>query len=244
MARVVIVTGGATGIGAATVIRFAEQGDTVILNYHHSREAAMMLAESLRSRGYMVYPCRADVTNRAELEKMVDNVLREFGKIDVLVNNAGVDAVGLFSEMSVDEWNHIVSVNLNGVFHATQAVLPAMLKRHEGSIIHLSSIWGQTGGSCEVAYSATKAALIGMTKALAKELGPNGIRVNCVAPGVINTRMNAHLSLDDMNQLAERTPLSRIGEPDEVASCIVFLASDAASFVTGQVLAPNGGLYI
>lgn len=244
MGKVVLVTGGATGIGAATVIRFAQQGDTVILNYLKSREAAMMLAESLRGRGYSVYPCRADVTNRAEVERMVDNILKEFGRVDLLVNNAGIDAHGLFTEMSVEEWNKVLSVNLTAVFHCSQAVLPSMLKRHEGAIINVSSVWGETGGSCEVAYSAAKAGMIGLTKALAKEVGPNGIRVNCVAPGVINTRMNAHLSLEDIAALADETPLGRIGEADEVASCIAFLASEDASFVTGQVLSPNGGFHI
>lgn len=244
MAKTVIVTGGSRGIGAATCIRFAELGYNVILNYNNSREAAMMLAKSQRDAGRAVYPCFADVSNRAAVEKMVDNVIREFGKIDVLVNNAGISFQGLFTDMSSEEWNKLLSVNLTGNFNCTQAVLPHMIRNHSGSIINVSSVWGQTGASCEVPYSATKAAIIGMTKALAKEVGPSGIRVNCVAPGVINTKMNSHLSIEDMAALVDETPLGRIGEPDDIATLITYLASEEASFITGQIIGANGGFYI
>ncbi len=245
MKKTVIVTGGSSGIGAATCIRFAELGYNVILNYNNSREAALMLATSQKELGRAVYPCRADVSNRAAVEKMVDNVLREFGKIDVLVNNAGIALPQeLFTKVSTDDWNNIVAVNLTGVFNCTQAVLPSMIQNHSGSIINVSSVWGETGASCEVPYSTVKAGIIGMTKALAKEVGPSGIRVNAVAPGVISTKMNAHLTLEDMNSLADETPLCRIGEADEVASAITFLASDDASFITGHTLSVNGGFNI
>ena len=244
MAKTVIVTGGSRGIGAATCIRFAELGYNVILNYNNSREAAVMLAESQRQLGRAVYPCRADVSDRAAVEKMVDNVLREFGKIDVLVNNAGIANQELFTKVSMDDWNKMIAVNLTGVFNCTQAVLPSMIKNHSGSIINVSSVWGETGASCEVPYSTVKAGIIGMTKALAKEVGPSGIRVNCVAPGVISTKMNSHLSLEDMNSLIDETPLCRIGEADEVATSITFLASDDSSFITGHVLSVNGGFNI
>ena len=244
MAKTVIVTGGSRGIGAATCIRFAELGYNVILNYNNSREAAVMLAESQRQLGRAVYPCRADVSDRAAVEKMVDNVLREFGKIDVLVNNAGIANQELFTDVSMEDWNKMISVNLTGVFNCTQAVLPSMIKNHSGSIINVSSVWGETGASCEVPYSTVKAGIIGMTKALAKEVGPSGIRVNCVAPGVISTKMNSHLSLEDMNSLIDETPLCRIGEADEVATSITFLASEDSSFITGHVLSVNGGFSI
>ena len=244
MAKTVIVTGGSRGIGAATCIRFAELGYNVILNYNNSREAAVMLAESQRQLGRAVYPCRADVSDRAAVEKMVDNVLREFGKIDVLVNNAGIANQELFTDVSMEDWNKMISVNLTGVFNCTQAVLPSMIKNHSGSIINVSSVWGETGASCEVPYSTVKAGIIGMTKALAKEVGPSGIRVNCVAPGVISTKMNSHLSLEDMNSLIDETPLCRIGEADEVATSITFLASEDSSFITGHVLSVNGGFNI
>ncbi len=244
MSKTVIVTGGSRGIGAATCIRFAELGYNVILNYNNSREAAMLLAKSQRELGRAVYPCFADISNRAAVEKMVDNVIREFGKIDVLVNNAGISYNGLFTDMSGDEWNKLVGINLTGNFNCSQSVLPGMIRNHSGVIINVSSVWGQTGASCEVPYSATKAAIIGMTKALAKEVGPSGIRVNCVAPGVINTKMNEHLSIEDMSELIDNTPLGRIGEPDDIASLITFLASNDASFITGQVIGANGGFYI
>lgn len=244
MAKTVIVTGGSRGIGAATCIRFAELGYNVILNYNNSREAAVMLAQSQRQLGRAVYPCRADVSDRASVEKMVDNVLREFGQIDVLVNNAGIANQELFTKVSMDDWNKMIAVNLTGVFNCTQAVLPSMINNHSGSIINVSSVWGETGASCEVPYSTVKAGIIGMTKALAKEVGPSGIRVNCVAPGVISTNMNSHLSLEDMNSLIEETPLCRIGDADEVATTITFLASEDSSFITGHVLSVNGGFNI
>ena len=245
MSRVVLVTGGSRGIGAATCLKFAEIGDTVILNYNSSREAARLFAQSQREQGRDVYPCQADVSNRASVEKMVDNIIREFGKIDVLVNNAGIALPQqVFTLVSSDEWNRLVAVNLTGVFNTVQTVLPHMIKAHEGCIINVSSVWGQTGGSCEVPYSAVKAGVIGMTKALAKEVGPSGIRVNCVAPGFIATSMNAHLSIDEVNAVIDETPLCRVGEADEVASVIAFLASPDASYMTGQVISPNGGMYI
>lgn len=244
MAKTVIVTGGSRGIGAATCIRFAELGYNVILNYNNSREAAVMLAQSQRQLGRAVFPCRADVSDRASVEKMVDNVIREFGSIDVLVNNAGIASQELFTKVSMDDWNQMIAVNLTGVFNCTQAVLPHMIKNHSGSIINVSSVWGETGASCEVPYSTVKAGIIGMTKALAKEVGPSGIRVNCVAPGVISTKMNEHLSLEDMNSLIDETPLCRIGEADEVATSITFLASEDSSFITGHVLSVNGGFNI
>lgn len=244
MSKIVLVTGGSRGIGAATCIRFAEAGHTVILNYNRSREAALMLAHSQNQMGRAIYPCHADISDRASVEKMVDSVIAKFGRIDVLVNNAGIAKQQLFTDVTAEDWNRMISVNLTGTFNCTQSVLSHMIRRHSGVIINVSSVWGQTGASCEVVYSATKAAIIGMTKALAKEVGPTGIRVNCVAPGVINTEMNAALSLEDMNSLIDETPLCRIGETDDVAALIAFLASDDASFITGQVIAPNGGFYI
>ena len=244
MAKTVIVTCGSRGIGAATCIRFAELGYNVILNYNNSREAAVMLAQSQRQLGRSVFPCRADVSDRASVEKMVDNVIKEFGSIDVLVNNAGIASQELFTKVSMEDWNKMIAINLTGVFNCTQAVLPYMIRNHSGSIINVSSVWGEIGASCEVPYSTVKAGIIGMTKALAKEVGPSGIRVNCVAPGVISTKMNEHLSLEDMNSLIDETPLCRIGEADEVATSITFLASEDSSFITGHVLSVNGGFNI
>lgn len=244
MPKTVLVTGGSRGIGAATCIRFAEQGCNVILNYNRSREAALMIAESQSSLGRAVYPCHADISDRGSVEKMMDGIIREFGRIDILVNNAGIAKQQLFTDVTQSDWSSMLAVNLTGTFNCTQAAVKHMLHEHSGSIINISSVWGQTGASCEVPYSTVKAAIIGMTKALAKELGPSGIRVNCVAPGVINTEMNSALSLEDMQALIDETPLCRIGDADDVATAVTFLASEQASFITGQVIAPNGGFYI
>ena len=187
---------------------------------------------------------RADVSDKNQVERMVDNVLENFCQLDILVCSAGVSHMGLISQIDEDEWRHLFAVNVDGVHHCCRAALPHMLERKSGSIVTVSSMWGQVGASCEAAYSAAKGAVIAYTKALAKELGPSNIRVNCVAPGVIDTEMNAHLSPGDLSALAEETPLGRVGTPEEAAAAIAFLASDEASFLTGQVVCPNGGLVV
>ena len=186
----------------------------------------------------------ADVSKSNDVKRMVNDVIERYGKIDVLINNAGVAQQKLFTDITDEDWERMVSINLTGTFNCCRAVIPHMVSRKSGSIINTSSIWGMTGASCEVHYSAVKAGIIGMTKALAKELGPSGIRVNCVAPGVINTRMNANLSVSDLEGLADETPLGRLGTTNEVASTSLFLASNAAEFITGQVISPNGGFVI
>ena len=175
---------------------------------------------------------------------MVKETIDRFGSIDVLINNAGVASQGLFTDISEIEWSEIMDVNLNGVYNVTQAVLPYMIRQKSGSIINISSMWGQVGASCEVAYSAAKAGVIGMTKALAKEVGPSGIRVNCIAPGLIETGMNSELTLEDVAAIVDETPIGRIGSTNDVASSALFLASDDSSFITGQVLGVNGGYII
>jgi len=175
---------------------------------------------------------------------MVEQVLAQFGQLDILVCNAGISWSGLLSDMAGEDWRRIFAVNTDGVFHCCQAVLPHFISRKAGKIVTVSSMWGQVGASCEVAYSASKAAVIGFTRALAKELGPSGITVNCVAPGVIDTEMNREYSPEDLAALAEETPLGRIGTPEEVARAIAFLACGDGDFFTGQVLSPNGGLVI
>ena len=172
---------------------------------------------------------------------MFDAVRDQLSGVDILINNAAIARQSLFTDVSYNEWRNTFSVNVDGMFLCCREALPHMLRMHAGSIVNLSSMWGQVGASCEVLYSATKAAVIGLTKALAQEVGPSGIRVNCVAPGVIDTAMNSHLSGDDLKALAESTPLMRLGTPEEVAQAVYFLASDSASFITGQVLCPNGG---
>ena len=237
--KVAIITGGSRGIGAATARRFAAAGYRVAINYNRSEREALKLAEELGGTAV-----RADVGDPDQVQEMVDNVLDKFCQLDILVCNAGVSETGLISEIDEAHWRRIFAVNVDGMHYCCQAVLPHMIHRKSGSIITVASMWGQVGGSCEVAYSATKGAVIAYTKAASKELGPSNIRLNCVSPGVIDTEMNAHLNREDLAVLADETPLGRLGTPDEVAKAIAFLASDEASFLTGQVLSPNGGLVV
>lgn len=239
-----LVTGGSRGIGAAAVRLFAERGWGVAVGYRESGEAAEALARGLNSRGVPALAVRADVADQEQVGRMVDSVLEKFCQLDILVCAAGIAHTGLISQIDGEQWRRLFAVNVDGVHHCCRAVLPHMLARRSGSIVTLSSMWGQVGASCEAAYSATKGAVIAYTKALAKELGPSNIRVNCVAPGVIDTKMNAHLSPGELAALADETPLGRIGTAEEAAAAIAFLASDEASFLTGQVLAPNGGFVI
>ena len=239
-----LITGASRGIGAATARLLARRGYAVAINYCRSQAAAFALAEELRREGYTAFPVQADVSDGEQCRKMLDTVLDKFCQLDILVCNAGVSHFGLLSDLTEEEWRHIFAVNVDGVFHCCRAAIPHFVHGQAGKIVTVSSMWGQVGASCEAAYSATKGAVTAYTKALAKELGPSNIRVNCVAPGVIDTKMNAHLSRQDLAALAEETPLGRIGTPEEAAAAIAFLAGDEASFITGQVLAPNGGFVI
>lgn len=209
-----------------------------------AKDQAEALAEELAALGVPVKVYVCDVAQREQVQAMTAAFLREFGRIDVLVCNAGIARQELFTDITEASWREVMGVDLDGVFYCAQAVLPDMLHRKAGKIITLSSMWGQVGASCEVAYSTAKAGVIGLTKALAKELGPSGITVNCVAPGVIDTEMNGNLSQDIKDELAEETPLERLGTPEDVAQAVWFLASSAGDFFTGQILAPNGGLII
>ena len=242
--KTVLITGASRGIGAACARRFAGAGYRVGLNYHRSEEAARALAEELRAAGGEAELFPADVGDTGQVAHMVDNVLDKFCQLDILVCNAGIARQQLFTDITDRDWREIFNVNVDGTFRCCRAVLPHFIHRKAGRIITLSSMWGVTGGSCEVAYSAAKAAVIGLTKALAKEVGPSGITVNCVAPGVIDTDMNAALTPEDLEVLRQETPLERIGRPEDVAECVCFLASEGAGFLTGQVLSPNGGILI
>lgn len=233
---VVLITGGTGAIGAAIAEEFARTDD-VIFTYNKNEEHARRLAEKLRCS------CKqADVSDINSAETAVQNVLREFSHIDILVNNAGISLIKPFLDTSYEEWQRMINVDLNGVFNVTKAVAPSMVSRKSGAVVNISSVWGVHGASCETAYSAAKAGVIGFTKALAKELGPSGITVNAIAPGVIDSPMNSsHLSPGELSRLAEETPLCRLGKPSEVALAVRALAENR--FITGQVLGVDGGFY-
>jgi 3-oxoacyl-[acyl-carrier protein] reductase len=244
MNKTVIITGASRGIGRATALLFAKSGYNVVINYNNSDEKAALLCREIISYGGSAVAIKADVSDTEQVNSMVSSAIKIFGGVDVLINNAGIAKYGLFSDIPPSEWDELFAVNVKGVYNCCRAVLPDMISRKSGKIINVSSVWGIIGASCEVAYSASKAAVIGLTKALAKELGPSNIQVNCVAPGVIETDMIAGLSDNDRAELADETPLMRLGRPEEVAEAIMFLASEKADFFTGQVLSPNGGFVI
>ena len=238
--RSVLISGGDRGIGAAAARAFYEAGFRVAVLYHSNAEAAAALEKQLP--GITAVQC--DVASRASCELAFRTAEQALGHVDVLVSNAGIAQQKLFTDITPEEWQHMLDVNLTGAFHLCQLALPGMIRRKAGRILTVSSMWGQTGGSCEVHYSAAKAGLIGLTKALAKEEGPSGITVNCVAPGVIDTDMIAAFTAEDKAALAEETPVGRLGSADEVARLLVFLAGEDAGYITGQVFGVNGGLVI
>lgn len=240
--KVAIVTGGAKGIGAEIVRTLAENGYVVILNYNNSKVQAEELKNEMLQKGFNIEVVKADVSNRNEVNSLIEFAIKKFKKIDILVNNAGISLEGLFTDVSEEIWQKIINVNLNSVFNCTQEVLKYMIKEKSGRIINISSIWGETGASCEVAYSTTKAAINGMTKALAKEVGLSNIRVNAIAPGIINTDMNSRLSYEELEQIKEQIPLNRIGNTKDIARCVKWLVED--EYTTGQIISINGGWYI
>lgn len=230
--KIALVTGASRGIGEAIARALARDGFRVVINCAHSTDRAAALAEELGGIAFT-----ADVSDMEQVSRMYD----EIGGIDVLVCNAGISEYGLFSDTTPEAWRKVFAVNTDGAYNCIQCALPDMIRKKSGSIITVSSVWGVHGASCEAAYSSSKAALIGLTKALAKELGPSGIRVNCIAPGVIETDMMASFTAEDKEDLAERTPLCRLGQPEDVAELAAFLSSDRADFITGQVIGVDGG---
>lgn len=238
----VLVTGGTKGIGKACTEAFLAKGYSVVATYSADDESAAMLRQEHPSSKLSVIKC--DAADYDAVQECFLSVAGQFGGVDILINNAGISSQKLFCDISREEWNRMFDVNVGSMYNTVKCVYDYMVSRKWGRIINISSIWGISGASCEVHYSASKAAVIGFTKALAKELGPSGICVNCVAPGVIDTAMNSHLSHDDMMALCDETPLCRIGKPEEVAALVCYLASEDASFITGQVISPNGGLVI
>lgn len=239
MAKTVLVTGGDRGIGRAIAEKFSSMGYTVAIAYETNEEEAKKVSEETGCRTY-----RADVSDSEAVGRMFDSIEKDMGPVDILINNAGISVTGLFQDLTEDEWDRLFGVNVKGVFNCTKRAVGHMINAKEGCIINVSSMWGITGASCESHYSATKAAVIGYTQALAKELGPSGIRVNCIAPGTTDTEMNAHYPKETMDDLADSTPLGRIAEPSEIAEAAYFLASDASSYITGTVLNVSGGFVI
>lgn len=238
MMRNVLVTGGSRGIGAECVRKFAQNGDRVFFIYKNSDNEAKALSDETGA-----ISVKGDVSSFCDMEKAVIEV-HKYGKLDVLVNNAGISEIKMFQDITEQDWDRMFSVNIKGMFVLSKLFAGDMINSKKGRIINISSMWGETGGSCEVHYSASKAAVIGFTKALAKELGPSGITVNCVSPGVIATEMNSHLDEDDINALIEETPLEKIGKPQDVAELVLYLASEKAGFITGEDIKVNGGIII
>lgn len=242
MEKTAIVTGASRGIGAAAALALAAQGCRVAVCCRTRRDSAESVAARIRAAGGTAAVFCADVSDEAAVRTMFAQVEQTLGPADILVNNAGVAQQKLFTDITAAEWDAMFGVCVKGAFHCCQAALPHMIRQKWGRIINISSMWGQVGASCEAAYSAAKAGVIGLTKALAKEEGPSGIRVNCLAPGVVRTPMNGDLSLEDLAALREETPLERIGSPEEIAQAAAFLLEN--TFVTGQVLGVNGGLVV
>ena len=240
----VIITGAAGGIGRAAALAFAKEGFGVLINYHTSENAALALCREINEENGRAVCFRADVSARSEVDEMTDFARRELGRIGVLINNAGIAQQKMFCDITEQDFDRMMGVTVKGAFNCIQAALPDMVHEKSGKIINVSSMWGVCGASCEVHYSAAKSALIGLTKALARELAPSNIQVNCIAPGVIDTKMNASLGEETLELLKEESPMGRFGTPDDIANAVLFLASDLSSYITGDVVDVNGGLYM
>lgn len=239
---VAIVTGGAKGIGKAIVEELARKEIKTILNYNHSEKKALEVKQELCKQGYIVETYKADVSKPEEVKRLVTFAKNTFGPIDILVNNAGIDKFQLFTDIADEDWNEVITNNLNSVFYMTREVVKGMINKKSGCIINISSIWGMVGASCEVAYSVSKAGIDGLTKSLAKELAPSGIRVNSIAPGFIMTDMNKEFSKEELEEIKQQIPFGKFGKPEDIAKCAMWLIED--NYTTGQIISPNGGWVI
>lgn len=240
--RIVLVTGASCGIGREIALSLAHMGNCVIANYNNSKEQAENLQQIAKGSKLNLEIFKADVSKRDEVKKMIEYILKKYKKIDVLINNAGISSFNMFTDITDLEWEQIINTNLYSAFCVTQEVLPSMIHEKQGCIINISSVWGMVGSSCETLYSISKAGIDAMTKSLAKELGPSNIRVNSIAPGIIKTKMNSHLSKDEIDDIKEEIPLGKIGEPKAIAKCVQWLIED--DYTTGQVISVNGGWII
>jgi len=240
MRKTILITGASRGIGKKTALVLAKEGHNILINYNKSEKEAIELKEELISNGYSVEIFKADITNNEEIDKMIEFCLNKFGNIDVLINNAGIAQIKPFMDLSNLDWDNMINTNLTSIFYITKKVLQTMIKNKNGCIVNISSAWGIMGSSCEVHYSTAKAGIIGFTKALAKEMGPSNIRVNCIAPGAINTEMNDNITKEEMEKFREQIALRKIGEAIDIAKCIKWLVED--TYTTGQVIGIDGGL--
>lgn len=238
------VSGASRGIGRAVALKLASLGYDLALNYQHNHTLAEEVCSAAQKYGIKVLLLSGDISDEAAVKNMFDEISEKFGGVDVLINNAGISEQLMFQDITYKKWRRMFAVTVDGAFFTIQNALSFMLKQKHGRIINISSMWGEVGASCEVHYSAAKGALITMTKALAKELGPSGITVNCITPGVIDTDMNKHLNAEDMAELRAETPLERLGTPEDIAETVAFLASEQAGFITGQIIGVNGGFVI
>ena len=237
--KVILVTGGSKGIGAEIVKILACENTDVILNYNNSKIEAENIKKELLKKGVKIEIFKADLTVRNQVNQLIQFCIMKYGKIDVLINNAGISQTKLFTEITDNDWNLIIQTNLYSIFYTTQETVKYMIEKKSGCIINISSIWGEIGASCEVHYSVSKAGVDAMTKSLAKELGPSGIRVNSIAPGIIDTQMNEYINAEDLNEIINDIPLKKVGPKKDIAKCVKWLIED--TYTTGQVISINGG---
>ena len=240
--KVILITGGARGIGSSIAIELAKLGAIVIINYSKDDEGADKTLQAVIKYGGHGLKFKCNIASFKETHEMIKSIINTFGRIDILVNNAGVSKIGLLMDMTEEDWDDLMNVNLKGVFNCSHAVIPQMLKQEKGSIINISSIWGSVGASCEVIYSASKGGVNSFTMALAKELGSSGIRVNAISPGVIETEMNNFLSIEERKLLEEEIPMRKFGKGEDIAKLVVFLSSEDSKYITGQVIKVDGGM--
>ena len=242
MSKVIVITGASRGIGQEIAKTLSKKGYQIIANYNKSEKEIKELKQELEKENINIEIIKADVSKRTEVTEMIQYIIKKYKKIDVLINNAGISQIKEFTQITDEDWNNMINTNLNSVFYTTQEVCKNMIQNKQGCIINISSIWGLTGASCEVHYSVSKAGIDAMTKSLAKELGPSNIRINSIAPGIINTTMNSELTQEEKNEIQNEIPLEKIGEAKDIAKCIEWLIED--NYTTGQIISINGGWLI